>query len=332
MKNPPEFHNHLKKNYKDFENVKFVKLIDHNNINSVNLLVRSNKKYYVLRYFIDNSKPAKIEKICQILDFCLLNNVKVQKPIKNKKNEYVIPNKKLYLTKFYEGHPYSGKKIELLDLAKSLAKLHNVLSKNHIQYNYRPNQKFYKVISLIELFQISKIITKKRKSNDFINSVTRNLDILKKLIKKDQIITNNIESLKFKKQLIHSDLHPGNVIFNNNKVAALIDFNSMHKSVKMEDISFTSFRFTALNSNDVNVIAKQIRDFLKTYQLVNKIDPNEIENFNYFLSHKILERVSYILRKSFFYNSNLWNRDFEKNIQFLKLTTRLSLRIKGILD
>ena len=135
--------------------------------------------------------------------------------------------------------------------------------------------------------------------------------------------SNIIKKLNLKKQLIHGDLHPKNVIFSNNKVKVFLDFNSMRKGLKIEDVMFSSFRFASFYSSDTKKILISMETFLKTYLSYNKLDTVELENYHYFLKHMILSRISFLLKKRYFHNSNLWKKDLTKHLNSLKIVEKM---------
>ena len=57
-----EIEKYFKKNYPFLGKVKEARSLRHNKINSVNYLISTSKGKYVLRNFVDGSKPEKIEK------------------------------------------------------------------------------------------------------------------------------------------------------------------------------------------------------------------------------------------------------------------------------
>ena len=97
----------------------------------------------------------------------------------------------------------------------------------------------------------------------------------------------------------------------------------MRKSFIIDDIVFTSFRLALKNSHSVVEIKNKIQLFLKIYQQFNNIDVKQLRNVKFFLLNKILERLSYILRKRYFANSDLWSSDFRKYMKFLKLVHKI---------
>jgi len=86
--------------YPKIEKIKTIKKIRHTNINSINFSIISDKESYVLREILDNSTYAKLEKMCEILEFLNRNRCKVSKPISNSKGRFIDSKNKIFLTKF----------------------------------------------------------------------------------------------------------------------------------------------------------------------------------------------------------------------------------------
>jgi len=312
---------YFKENYSGLGEIKNVKPLEHTNINSINLYINSSKGNYVLRKFIDGSPPIKIEKMCQIINFCNKNKIKVSKSIKNKKNKYVDPKKKIYITNYYNGSLFHGTNKELIDLAINLALLHRTLKSNKITYNYRTNSAYYKPLTIKEIERLKNKIKPKSR---FDKLILKELKHISKYSNKYEIELKKLRQLNFKKQLIHHDLHPGNVIFKKNKVVTILDFLAMRKGVIVEDVSFSSVRFASQYLSSVDKIQNKIDLFLKTYLKYNDVEDLQLDNMKYFFLQKILGRIGYILRKKYFFGSNIWLIDFEKNLNLLKLLNKIN--------
>jgi len=292
--------------------------------NSENYLIKSNKNY-VLRNYSKNSKIPKIEKMCQILELCLNHGIKVPHPIKNHKGKFTDQKRNLFLTNYYEGEKYRGTTNELKAVAKSIALLHNVLEETKISYKFHTYQHYYRILTKDELSKIEKLITKKNKKDKIDKTIFQNINFLKNILIKEKEIFELIESLKFKKQLIHDDLHPGNILFKKNRVLAILDFNSMRNGYRIEDVAFASIRFSYNQYSKLEKITQRLNLFVDTYQNYCSIEEDQINMLGNFFIYKILGRLGYILRMRYFRNSNLWITDLEKNINFLKLGIRLRL-------
>jgi len=93
----------------------------------------------------------------------------------------------------------------------------------------------------------------------------------------------------------------------------------MRKNEIMEEVAFTSFRFSSYKTNDTKKISKNIRLFVDTYSEYNELDIETMKYLEYFIVHKILSGLSFLLKNRYYKNSNLWIEDFEKYLNFLKL-------------
>jgi Ser/Thr protein kinase RdoA (MazF antagonist) len=292
------------------------------NTNSFSFLINTKKNSYVLHKFTDNSSIEKIEKICQIVNFCYKQHPIILQPIKNKNNLFVDKKNKMFLTKYVKGSIFQDTKKEIQDVAKNIAILHKILRKNKIDYNYRTNQKFYKILTDMELKNIEKEIVNKSKKDRADIKILKNINYIKKRISTHRDLDGKIKGLK--KQLIHNDLHPENILFYKNKVTGIIDFNAMKNGDILEDISFASFRFASYHNSDSQEIIIKMKIFLDNYSKTNKIDGVDLNQLNYFTDMKIFERISYILKKKYFIKNPSWEQDIDKQLNYLNINDKLS--------
>tara|TARA_B110001454_G_scaffold191748_1_gene191595 strand:+ start:330 stop:1325 length:996 start_codon:yes stop_codon:yes gene_type:complete len=324
-----EIENLLNKKY-SLGKIKEIKQIKHNNINSNNFQILTRRKKYVVRFVTDGSNYKKIETICKILNFCKKHNVKIVEPIKNKKKSFFDREKRYYVTKYYDGKTFSGKIEEIKNLAKTTATLHTILNKTKIKYTFKPDLQNYKFLTNDEIKKIRKILNK-RKLDQTDLRIKNNLNNIEKQINKIKEMGKSVDTKMLSKQLIHRDIHPNNVIFKNNFVEAIIDFNGMRKDYLISDVAFTCFRFAMFNTKDPKKIKKRLNVFLKIYLEKNNKIEKELEYLKYFFIFEMLGKLSMILRSRFFYNSNLWIIDFEKNLEYLKLVEKIGdINIKKI--
>ena len=137
-----------------------------------------------------------------------------------------------------------------------------------------------------------------------------------------------MNKIKSQKQLIHSDLHPKNVIFNKGRVSAIIDFNSLKIGRIEEDLAFASYRFSAYKKRDPQQVIDSITDFIEIYRKYNPINKERIKLTCYFFRHITLQRLCYIIRMHYFEKSDLWISDFNKHLNLLKLQKRIEVLMK----
>jgi len=285
-------------------------------------LVISSSGKYVLHRFHDGSSSEKIEKICKILDFCGKNGAQVPIPIHNKRKHFVEKNSNYFLTKFIVGKQIS-KKNNLNDLAKQLAILHKVLNKKVTNYNYRIGERFYKKLTKNEFSVLKRKLRNKKNVDSFDKLIIKNLKFLEKLTF-DNDFTAEYKRMNFKKQLIHFDLHPGNVLFRRNKVSGILDFNAMRQGFPIQDVVFCAFRFGMLQTKSPIIMKKIILNFISIYMKENPIHDQSKYYFE-ILQEILLGRVNYILKKRYFFNSNVWINDLTRNLSSLILVNKILL-------
>ena len=317
MQNCDDKFEYWKKNYRHIGNIQKIERFKES-VNSTNFKIYANNSSYVLHNYTDGSTYEKINKMCAIQEFCIKHKVKVQKPIKNSKNSYIDYKKNFFLTKFYVGNTFKGKKNELLNIAKELAALHKILYINKIPFNFRLNHNNYRILTSRELQKVTKIIHQKKTITKLDKLILNHIDFFQKILNDYKMLTFSIKILNLPKQLIHHDLHPKNVIFVNDKVSAIIDFSNMRKGNVLEDISFVSYRFSSYKTTKISESKKNISLFLQKYLEFNPIKSISDDLLQYFLLQKILARLSLIIRKNYFSCSDIWAFDFDNHLRMLK--------------
>lgn len=319
---------YLRENYPQIIQIKKIVKLRHVDLNSVNFLIYSKNGKYVLHFNTDKTLIKKIEDVCKILRFCSEKAVKVSEPIIRKNGRFVDVANNCYLTRYYEGHLYNGSVKELRELSSNIANLHKVLSTYPGRFTYTTNNKPYRILTHLELEKISKKICTKTKFSHIDKKVFKNIPFIIECIEKDISETEIMNKIKSPKQLIHSDLHPKNVIFSKGKVSAIIDFNSLRIGKIEEDLAFASYRFTSYKKRDIMEIKNYITDFIDTYKKHHPITKERTEMVCYFFRHITLQRLCYIIRMHYFKKSDLWISDFDKHLNLLKLQNKIEILMK----
>ena len=116
----------------------------HSQINSEIYKISTKNQQFLLHHSKYDS-DKRIEKMCKILNEISKNNQNVIKLIKNQFGNF--SQNKFYVTKFENGKLFSGSKKEYFDLAKKLNILHKQLDNYNLKYNFRPNNKSYKLFT-----------------------------------------------------------------------------------------------------------------------------------------------------------------------------------------
>lgn len=317
--------NYFKKHYPQLGTILSISQLSHNNINSVNFLIKTKNKKFVLKFFIDKSTPEKMNKICKIMNFCTKHKIKVPQPIQNNKRKFIDNKRLLYLTKYIEGTKFSGTKKEINDAAKQIANLHNILKACPIQYNYRTKQKSFDLLSDKELKMIQKSIRKKKRDK-FDKIILKNINFISDSLIECRKFSKFLTKYRKEKQLIHYDLHQNNILFQQHKVSAIIDFQYLRQGHKIQDVVFCAFRLAEHNKG-INEILNEIVFFINSYNKQNQLKKHEIESLSDTLGYEILSRLSYIIKERYFLNSDLKINDLQKFLKFLKIWKKISKKI-----
>lgn len=314
--NKKEIRKYLNENY-DIGNIHKITSIS-GKTNNQNFIIQSAGGKFVLHILQEKIEHKQIEKICNILYFCKNKKSKVPEPIKTVKGKYSIKNNSIYLTKFDSGASFSRTEKEMKSFSKNLAILHKSMKSCKITYAHNPNKEFYKLLKNHDILKIKKKIKQKSTKDQFDNYLLDNFPKIEISLK--QLLKLKSEK-QYKKQLIHNDLHPENILFKNCNVVSIMDFNSLKMGYAIEDIAFSSFRF-AIILDDKKELKNHIVVFVKQYKKYNNIAIS-YDDIRFYLIQRILQGISYIIKKRYFDNENIWIYDLKKYFRFLLLAIAL---------
>jgi Ser/Thr protein kinase RdoA (MazF antagonist) len=309
-------------NFSYIGDIKKIETINHNDINSKNFLISSKKSKYVLK-FLKNNQQKRNKQIQRILYKANQNGIKVAIPIKNE-SKRKIPDD-VILSKFYNGKTFSGSVQELESFAYELAKLHKFLKKSRVILQEDANIQTYEVLSPKEITKIKRKIGQKSNPNKIDNMIKRRLEFLQQINKIHSEFKRKRK--KIGEQLIHNDLHTDNIIFFKKNISVVLDFYFMKRGTILEDVSYSALRLSEQTGKNFKNVEKMVNLFINTYSKYNKINQNELLNFNYFLSKNSLARINHILRNRYFHNSNSWVQQLPLHFKLLDFSYKIKLEV-----
>ena len=313
--------NFLGSRYTDIGKIEKIKMLNTVGLNSRTFLIKTNKDEFLLKKFLDKTKPLEMERVCNILRFCIKHNQNVLEPILNVDKKFVDKKNRLYLTKYYHGKKFSSSPNEIINLAKNLSQLHKVLQKVPNSYYFIRDSSDYNLINHTEVKKIKGIIRNKKNKDKHDNLINARIDFL------EDCILNTKDTPKhktlLKKQFIHNDLNPDNILFQKDGTSVIIDFGSLKIGNIMSDVVFCSFRFSIYNTTSLKKIKKRILLFLENYKKNNNYGHLEFDEYIKILLKIILGKISFLLRQKYFQKSDLWTKEILKFFEQMEICLKI---------
>ena len=262
-----------------------LKKIDGELTNSVYLIESKDKKYVIKIY----KKHINKNTIKSFMDICYENNINIINPIENKFME--VLNSTICIYEYVEG--------------KHSKKLSND-----------------QIDKLIDFIKIDKISNTKNENLmdkvDFYYESLRNMEtkkirreLIDELLKKYMKLQNyNIFN---EKQLVHGDMSPSNLIWQENGEFTLLDLDEVIEFTKLYDLVAFAFN-TSRNKNEIDI--KLANKILKPIDNYTKVDI--INVWNFYLLKVILEKIYlYEIGKIDLKEQTGSNDDFEDWLEIL---------------
>jgi len=201
---------------------------------------------------------------------------------------------------FRAGKPYSGSHEEALSAAKGLAQLHkNIRSlpgKKTVPALYDP-------LTPEESVDVLKQLNGPLESTDF--------GLLVKSLLTETLppVLESIRQIDANKDLpiswVHRDFHPGNALFAQGRLTAILDLDSLATDFRMQAVAFAASRFAG---NDV----QRIREFLAAYHAVDPLTAPELKLVPNFIRREAVRRLNWIIRVNVLQGQDLWRGDLHK--------------------
>lgn len=241
-------------------------------------VIEVDDKYYVLKEFSLNKFPDEYLKTLKATLYIqnLLNkgNLPVPRVLENSSNN-VLTNlsngEHYFIQEFIKGNVKAADELsmnEIESIGENLAKLH--LSLQNINKSSF-NNKFMHYKNLNDLYD--ELQQKQQQINEctpkeYIDCIALHNDIIKN-IEETQILNRQIV------QLIHGDYTPDNILFLNDKVNGIVDFELTRINSRLQDFGRIMLS-VAFKDNDFDQI--KAKALIKGYNKYIKIDNNDIND------------------------------------------------------
>jgi len=272
-------------------------------INSKNfkITLSSGRKFY-LKMLSQYNKNI-IGKI-ELMDECYRAGIKAPEIVRNKEGQLftIAENILFLLLNYYAGEKCHFTVEEIFSAGENLACLNRKLSRID---DFFERDQLYNDLNEMEIEQIKQKITVK---NWFIEKVSNLCEELPQLYFEINKIVNSKEK---KLQIVHIDYNLQNVLFNNNEVQVILDFDSLVTAPELQSVAFASDRF----SKD----EQGMMTFLEGYQKEKgSFSSEQMKLIPSYIKREALCRINYILRTYFFHNDKTWSFELDKHLEILQ--------------
>lgn len=236
-----------------------------------NYAVRTDKGSYVFRllgYKINKARREHINLQFRVLDYLEKASFpyEVPVPLKNKHGNSLskLNGNHLWVCKEFKGDIIENlTEQHIKEMAKTLATYHQLTKNMEDLPKYIVSSPKKALEGMLNTYAKLRAINPNNETDMLVKD---NLDLFEDCIKKVSNIEVNDNPL-----LIHGDYHKKNVLFNNSKLTALLDFDKI--CVVPRIIDLTPFAFECVNEGNLN--EKRMELFLKEYEKISPLTNQE---------------------------------------------------------
>jgi len=215
------------------------------------------------------------------------------------------------LLEFRAGDFFSGSQPELISAAQGLAQLHT-----HIRSlpGTSPVSSLYNHLSADESAMVFRALDGPLGATPFGQQVKH---LLTTTLPPATAAVEEIErSSSLPIDWVHRDFHPGNVLFAQGKLTAILDLDSLATDFRMQAVAFAANRFAGYD-------LEKLWAFLAAYHAIDPLTAMELKGVPDFIRREALRRLNWIIRVNVLQEQNLWREDLEKQAGILDKAKQL---------
>jgi Ser/Thr protein kinase RdoA (MazF antagonist) len=237
---------------------------------------------------------------------------------------------------FYTAFEFIGanyfltEKDALAEVARVIAKMHiafdsldgGIVSK--ISAESKKAEVYYNIItncSKDDYLEIKNLISRKESLDEIDEYVLGTMPKIMEIM--DEVEKNRESIMQQPKKVIHSDLHPHNILMQDGKVKAIIDFDQVRISEQGRDIAMAIYRFgRQFFINEPGKASREagsIKDlFISEYIKIRPLSADEIRLLPLLIKDEFLIKLLFVLRWVYLENKMTWAKDLPKFIVSFK--------------
>jgi Ser/Thr protein kinase RdoA (MazF antagonist) len=234
----------------------------------------------------------------------------------DEKNTILHLNNRIYeLFEFVSGSRYDGSAEATTDTGRQLANFHRYLT--DFAEKWKPLRGSFHDSSTVRTHLKT---TGREKATGDDKKLQRTAETLMALYNASSIRVSELGFDSWPEQIVHGDWHPGNMLFSNSKLTAVLDFDSVKIASTVTDLANGMLQFSIVGNRpnpadwpDYLDQAKLVQ-FLNGYRKVIELDENKLNSLlDLMIETMIAEAILPVAATGFF--GNLSGLDFLKMIQ-----------------
>jgi Ser/Thr protein kinase RdoA (MazF antagonist) len=234
----------------------------------------------------------------------------------DEKNTILHLNNRIYeLFEFVSGSRYDGSAEATADTGRQLANFHRYLT--DFAEKWKPLRGSFHDSSTVRT-HLKTTGTEKAAGQD--KKLQRTAETLMALYNASSIRVSELGFDSWPEQIVHGDWHPGNMLFSNRKLTAVLDFDSVKIASTVTDLANGVLQFSIVGNRpnpadwpDYLDQAKLVQ-FLNGYRKVIELDENQLNSLlDLMIETMIAEAILPVAATGFF--GNLSGLDFLRMIQ-----------------
>lgn len=328
----PHFFSAILEKY--FHNAKVKKIleVERKEINSKNyqIIIKENstEQRLLLRKYQALRDSGHIDFCLRILDELYKKGVKSSRIIKTLKGKlHTQLDDSIYsIFDFIDAHYFIPSKEGLKSAAQEVARLHLAFNQfdgdtiKQIEILSQEGETFFNKIqscTVEDLIQIENVIMRIENKKDADRNLLKKMSLFKQTAEEIGKRRKNILALP--KQIFHSDLHPHNILMQKNKVAAIIDFDSLRVGGQALDVAYAIYRLGKqffVRHGVGKETHKKARDltnmFIESYTDIKHLSKNELTLLPFLIKEEMMRKLLFVLRGIYLENNHLWAHEINK--------------------
>jgi len=231
---------------------------------------------------------------------------KIAKPVltKNKKSFTKVNDNYYFISDWVENIYDYNTQINnemITDAASTLARLHKLLEDFNPQIEKEQSSdpclmsadiwmlKYEAFFERIEFFIKQELAGFSKKNMEDLKYIREQTELVNKAFN-----TYNYEEIKKYSPLkyVHGDYRPGNLAFRDNKVHRILDFDDLHREIRLYDVCFTSTFFGGVEVFGGIKDLRKVRLFLQAYNEKYPLTNEELNLLPWYMKELILRWIS----------------------------------------